>query len=213
MSEAFNTISDIEFPEYSGIFVNMMPIIFGVNESIPDFAKQYAEIINKCSLQPGAVAYLTIHESYVESDKSQRRGGVHVEAPNFQSFGNGDRFGGSLSMSWGGGAWGGLSQDKGIYMASTDGNTSLYDEIVYQRDIHGGCNPTTEPYFCLPSMMYWITDLTPHEALLPRNSGYRQFFRLVSEEVSIWFKRHNTPNPLGVKPSCPTTDMDKFEIA
>ena len=31
-------------------------------------------------------------------------------------------------------------------------------------------------------------------------SCYRQFFRLVTSEVSLWYRDHSTPNPLGVQP-------------
>ena len=48
--------------------------------------------------------------------------------------------------------------------------------------------------------MYWITDRTPHEALLLNKGTYRQFFRLVTSEVSFWFQDHSTKNSLGVVP-------------
>ena len=28
----------------------------------------------------------------------------------------------------------------------------------------------------------------------------RQYFRLVTSEVSVWYEEHSTPNPLGIKP-------------
>lgn len=46
--------------------------------------------------------------------------------------------------------------------------------------------------------MCWFTDRTPHESLpLPAGSGgKRQFFRLVTSEVSLWYAEHSTANPL-----------------
>ena len=46
--------------------------------------------------------------------------------------------------------------------------------------------------------MCWLTDRTPHESLpLPAGSGRRrQFFRLVTSEVGLWYKAHSTANPL-----------------
>ena len=44
-------------------------------------------------------------------------------------------------------------------------------------------------------------------------STYRQFFRLVSSEVSLWYRDHSTPNPLGVQPDPALTRLvagDKF---
>ena len=48
--------------------------------------------------------------------------------------------------------------------------------------------------------------------VIPEGS-YRQFFRLVTSQVSLWYKDHSTPNPLGVKPDPDVTQTvvgDKF---
>merc|ERR1712107_790288 len=41
---------------------------------------------------------------------------------------------------------------------------------------------------------------TPHESLPLKTGAFRQFFRLVTSQVSLWYADHSTPNPLGVKP-------------
>ena len=54
---------------------------------------------------------------------------------------------------------------------------------------------------------------TPHESLALPQGGYRQFFRLVTSQVSLWYKDHSTPNPLGVEPDPTITRTvvgDKF---
>ena len=51
-----------------------------------------------------------------------------------------------------------------------------------------------------PGQLYWITDRTPHESLPLKVKTYRQFFRLVTADVSLWYKDHSTANPLGVEP-------------
>ena len=48
--------------------------------------------------------------------------------------------------------------------------------------------------------MVWITDCTPHESLPLKAETSRQYFRLVTSEVSVWYADHSTPNPLGIKP-------------
>jgi hypothetical protein len=49
--------------------------------------------------------------------------------------------------------------------------------------------------------LVWITDLTPHEAVpLTQHACDRQFFRLVTERVSVWYAEHSTANPLGTVP-------------
>ena len=55
---------------------------------------------------------------------------------------------------------------------------------------------------CIPFLgeMVWITDCTPHESLpLPAGKS-RQYFRLVTSDVSVWYADHSTPNPLGIVP-------------
>ena len=119
---------------------------------------------------------------------------------------------------WGAGGWGGgMYESNGIYIASTDGMTKIYDAKVMQESVdkHGGVLKETVANSTViaaePNTMYWITDRTPHEAVPAEKDGYRQFIRLVSEEVSVWFAQHNTPNPLGVKPNCPIVDINKFD--
>ena len=57
--------------------------------------------------------------------------------------------------------------------------------------------------------LYWMTDRTPHEALPLKDGMYRQFFRLVTSRVSLWFQDHSTPNPNGVKPDPQITKIVK----
>ena len=59
------------------------------------------------------------------------------------------------------------------------------------------------------NMMYWLTDRTPHESLPLREDTYRQYFRVVTSEVSVWFEEHSTPNPLGVLPDPSKTKIVK----
>ena len=78
--------------------------------------------------------------------------------------------------------------------------------------------PKKEAKTMKPGQLYWITDRfgklffrrehqffntifrTPHESLPLKRSTFRQFFRIVTSDVSFWYKDHSTPNPLGVLP-------------
>ena len=63
------------------------------------------------------------------------------------------------------------------------------------------------------NQIYWMTDRTPHESLPLQQSTLRQFFRIVTSEVSFWYRDHSTPNPLGVVPDPSVTKIavgDKF---
>ena len=65
-----------------------------------------------------------------------------------------------------------------------------------------------------PNCMYWITDRTPHESLPLKEETYRQYFRLVTHQVSLWFEDHSTKNPLGLVPDPKITKIvkgSKFE--
>lgn len=190
----------------------MMPIVMGDSTSVPEQLRGYLPMINACDFEEGTTVYLTVHESTVEPGTSQRRGGVHTEA-----FKPSDSFlrlvedTGVEAGRWGGGGWGGA---KGLYMASTDGACRVWNTETYNVDGHGGVLDDLSEVFsfqCEPNTLYWITDRTPHEAL-PSQAKYRQFFRLVSEDVSAWFTEHNTPNPLGVEPTCPKISVNKFSL-
>jgi hypothetical protein len=57
--------------------------------------------------------------------------------------------------------------------------------------------------------LYWITDRTPHESLPMKSQIYRQFFRLVTENVGVWYEQHSTKNPKGVIPNSNITRIIK----
>jgi hypothetical protein len=59
--------------------------------------------------------------------------------------------------------------------------------------------------------LYWITDRTPHESLPMTEGAMRQFFRLVTSDVDLWYEQHSTPNPLGVQPNGKIITENKFE--
>jgi len=58
-----------------------------------------------------------------------------------------------------------------------------------------------------PGQLYWMTDKTPHESLPLKEKTYRQFFRIVTSNVSFWYKDHSTANPLGVEPDPDVTKI------
>ena len=44
--------------------------------------------------------------------------------------------------------------------------------------------------------MWWLTDGCPHESLPLKETSFRQYFRLVTSDVSVWYSDHSTHNPV-----------------
>lgn len=70
--------------------------------------------------------------------------------------------------------------------------------------------PASHPITLQAGQLFWMTDRTPHESLPLAEGGPRQFFRLVTSPVDMWYAAHATPNPLGVLPACAVLGHDKF---
>lgn len=178
------------------------------------------------------IGYLTIQEGLVPVGTSHRRSGLHIERPGFIRY-NGiwhpkdtQRY---QEIAWGLGAWreDGLPEN-GIFMASTvDESCAVWPVLIDNpsdvSDKHGGIEHMRhllgEPRKLKANELCWFTDRTPHESLpvkAPNDDPsakyvYRQFFRLVVGPISVWYSKHNTPNPLGIQPDAMISDEDKFE--
>lgn len=107
------------------------------------------------------------------------------------------------------GTWTDESAGTVLWPATIESPESVSDE-------HGGIEhmreylPNDRTHVIGNGELVWLTDRTPHEPLPAAVSGRRQFFRLVAGPISVWYSRHNTPNPLGVAPGAPISDIDKF---
>eukprot|EP01060_Flectonema_neradi_P000414 TRINITY_DN1026_c0_g1_i12.p1 TRINITY_DN1026_c0_g1~~TRINITY_DN1026_c0_g1_i12.p1 ORF type:complete len:209 (+),score=30.39 TRINITY_DN1026_c0_g1_i12:703-1329(+) len=114
---------EMEFPPPTDININMMPFVFGDKNSIPSEYHGYLPLIESCwGLKGGQICYLTIQESLVKKDTSQRRAGLHIETPgSFENLHPKHRLGGGRStiLAWGKGAIAGRLCLEGIYMSST----------------------------------------------------------------------------------------------
>jgi len=207
-----------KIPDPIGLNINMMPIIMGNNDSIPHNCKQYIEIINECIErtfdEKGKIGYLTIHESFIEKDKTQRRPGWHTESFDQLNLGNGSVI---FPIHWGG-------MEGGIFMMSSiDDSCELYNCYIDDNCIgplgsieHMKYDIEKERNIIKTSAneLIWITDRTPHRSVPLKQGQYRQFFRLVTSNVSIWYENHSTTNPLGILPGPNTkiVTMNKFHI-
>jgi hypothetical protein len=205
------------------LYVNMMPFDYCDSNSLPIFCQQYWPIIETCLnfVVERGTGYLTIDERPTAFGKSQRREGLHVESPgvlpiilesNHPSISSPRFVPGATRMSWGEGTLIRSEHVKGgIFLGSNLANTTAVWNCRV-RDEHGDiiaphgsierCRALLGP----PSRildageLVWLTDKTPHEALVSRPSSStprRQFFRLVIGEVTAWFADHSTLNPTG----------------
>jgi hypothetical protein len=203
---AFTICGRVDFPPPQGIEVNMLPFIMGDPESLPNELQPYYDtVIARCPVEEseiGKVVYLTVNEGFVKAGNTQRRGGLHIEAPG--SFKTEASFTAAVEHHWGQGM--ADSPDElhgGLFVASNvNGTSKVWDAIVKQTgavDSHGGMehlrSSLGDGYELAANELVWLTDRTPHEALPQQEDGYRQFFRLVTSEISVWFAEHSTPNP------------------
>lgn len=208
-------VASIAFPAFAGRSVNMMPFVMGDASSVPEELRDYLPLIDACDVSDseiGKVGYLTIDERYIDETGAHRRPGIHTEGFGNEGWGGGNW--GRGRVGWGGGNWGG--QEGGLYMAnSIDESCILYDTAVVDTSFGGAV--TDEQVAGAASVLmpkdalFWIHDRTPH-ASLPVARTNRQFFRLVTSDVSLWFAKHSTPNRLGVLPNARIVEQDKFEL-
>lgn len=196
-----------------------------------EYAKSMSWYFTKEGYTKPRIGYLTIQEGWVPVGKPQRRPGLHIERPGVIKCGgiwHGPDTPTCHRIAWGMGSIGedGMPEE-GIFMASTvDNSCAIWDGLIENpeevTDKHGGIEHMRhllgKPRMLKANEMCWFTDRTPHESLpiqAPKNDPkathvYRQFFRLVVGPISVWYSKHNTPNPLGIQPDAPISDEDKF---
>ena len=176
----------------------------------------------------GKIGYLTIHESIVtEEGASQRRHGLHTETPGRLRT---DCLGDEMKAADVGGAWqlqknppmtipwgrGFFGADKkfghyvgGIFMASNvSDSTRVWNcKVDAPAEIVGSLGDLEhlrgvlgEGATLASGDVLWMTDTTPHESLPLKAGTHRQYFRLVTSDIGVWYSQHSTPNPLGSVP-------------
>ncbi|KAJ3005658.1 UNVERIFIED_CONTAM: hypothetical protein HDU68_004527 [Siphonaria sp. JEL0065] len=211
-----------------------------IANALPKDCKRYAPIIaaclRRCKREWGKTGYLTIHESYVEEGECQRRPGLHIESSGGAVVGGPPIKAHAYHRwyCWGGGRSGNFEEgsldfrgkvnvEGGIFIASNlDDTCKVWDcmikdhgnvtyplgDIEHMRD---ALDVTETGKKLKGNQLAWITDRTPHESLPQPTAGFRQFFRLVTSELSLWYSEHSTPNEVGTLPACDIVAGNKFE--
>lgn len=166
--------------------------------------------------RPGIVRFNLKEES--SEDDEEKTGESCVEGP---AYGDGYALVRRYSFGWGNGYWRPVSEqpdlEGGIYMASNVSDSCrIYNCEIMNDALIGELGDIEHLREYLPegetlkeNCIYWLTDRTPHESLPLKTSNNRQFFRLVTSEVSLWYEDHSTKNPLGVVPDPKITKIVK----
>lgn len=191
MKEILSTT--IQFPAPTGIKCAMMPFIQGDSSSLPNEYLPYFKIVDEVFLEKGDIGFLTIHESFVSAGESQRgynssgiSRNVHIEVGR-----NGDknRWGGGGS-SWNGNGETLLADDTMVLISNSISDTCMVwdaKEMSYTKD--GDLSEYIERYpqktgvLLKAGQVAKISIFTPHECLLQKQAGIRQFFRIVGKGV------------------------------
>ena len=91
---------------------------------------------------------------------------------------------------------------------------NVWDYHVDTPGLMGDCSHLIDsfgaPYSLKSNELVWLTDSCPHESRIIEKDCNRQWFRLVTSEVGIWYSKHSTANRLGIKPNCEMVDYFKF---
>ena len=67
-------------------------------------------------------------------------------------------------------------------------------------DKNGFCFAPGQSRFLRANHIAWMTDRTPHESFPLSEDTYRQYFRVVTSKITVWYEDHSTKNPLGTVP-------------
>ncbi len=202
-----------ELPDPSDppININMMPCK-ATRESLAMLPNvdEWLRYLEHCEipLEEDELFYLTIQESVVPAGRTQRRPGLHVEAPGTLVRPGSFYISPSEISAWGGskGATG-TKLDGGLYMVSDRDKTCRIwhcridrpEQVVGEggsiEHMRAALNRVATSSLLHSNHIWWISDATPHESLPMRSEGRRTFVRIVTSNVTAWFADHSTPNP------------------
>lgn len=186
--------SPIEFPEFSGSRIMMMPVELGSLKGIP--SQYHGLIMNLYNVMEsrfkGMIGYLTIDEQELEPNETLRRGGLHVDG----------YYHGKCGAWGGGGGWG--SVGNGMLTISSTPHCKAYLGMFDGEPMaEGECDHLTVPNdgeLFEAGHIYWVDGACVHESMPVEKNTKRQFVRLSMPSNGPWFEGY-TENPAGVKPS------------
>jgi hypothetical protein len=212
-SSPVKKLGTVNFPVFSGLRIQMMPVLFHNLEVLPEFLKKYKPLLGKLFDVMGAdegVGFLTIDESFVAKGKTHRRPGIHMDhnRPLFSSSAWYPGCGGEPAPS---GWWPGKcnhSQMRGGMILVSNQSACCQ---AWDQDFFGNPNEEGDCINLSPQLIesrrvlfekdtvYWMTGLTVHESLPAKEDMARQLVRLDCPSSGDWYSEY-TPNPKGILP-------------
>jgi hypothetical protein len=186
--------SPVEFPEFTGIRVMMMPVLLGHLDGVPGLYRPLVTRLYEVmeARHIGQVGYLTIDEKELQPAESLRRSGLHVDG----------YYHGRCGAWGGGGGWG--SVGNGMLTVSSTAHCRAYlGHIDGEPGPEGECDHLTMPNdgeLFAPGEVYWLDGACVHESVPVSKQTKRQFVRLSMPSNGPWFEGY-TENPTGIMPS------------
>lgn len=192
-------VSNIKFPEFTGIRCLMMPYIQGDEMSVPEeYRKGYEKILREQYISLGEIGFLTIDESTAlagtphRGDRAKYGRALHTEAglaPN-------------QIYAWGRAHNVELERDVKILLANNlDNSCAVWSGEHENTSNDGDIGDFSEDYPYSDAVMmkagevHKIGILTPHESLPVQMNVDRQFLRIMSAGVH-GREPYFTDNPL-----------------
>lgn len=201
----------ITFPKFSGTRCIMMPYIQGDINTIPDEYKTYKPILKDLYLEKGEIGFLTIDESFVQANASQRgynfqnqARNVHIEVERYTLKNTSQN---SWGGSSGGNGWGKtknvlLDDNTEVLIANSVSDTCRYWTTIDKSETIGGDlsgyldkYPENTGILLKAGEVAKISIFTPHECVIQKQAGPRQFLRIVGKGV-VGREEYFTVNPL-----------------
>lgn len=201
----FEVRGPICFPKWTGVRVQLMPIVMHDLESIPPFLRHWKGAIVDLfeqSLDAHGVGYLTIDERFVAPGISHRRPGLHIDGMG--AWGNGGHTAGARGMLTasnveGCAAW--RQGFLGLPRAAEDAGDPNEGDCEHLR---AQCLDDNRVVL-KASKIYFCEQFCVHESLPILAGGHRIFVRLSMPSNAPW-PANCTPNPLGILPTGPISE-------
>lgn len=193
----------IQFPEFSGTRIMMMPVRLGSLDGVPlhyqDLVTKLYEVMEHRFI--GEIGYLTIDEREVQANQTLRRSGLHVDG----------YYHGRCGAWGGGGGWGSVGNGM-LTISSTPHCKAYLGMFEGTPGDEGECDHLSLPNegeVFEAGHIYWVDGACVHESMPVAEDTKRQFVRLSMPSNGPWFEGY-TENPTGILPSNDILPSRKF---